>query len=111
VMIRHFGLNGAAFAWFIRMLVDTAIMFSLTRKFLARAFAGLYVLPALVLAGVMLSTASRLSAVPKHAMVFSALVLIGFVPLSWSIAMDSRERAWASRFFSRRSLEEEPQRP
>jgi O-antigen/teichoic acid export membrane protein len=104
LLVHRFGLKGAAFAWFIRMLVDTAIMFWLTRKFIASP-KKLGPVVAVVTAALAGPFGWFLSPTPTAAVAITIVGFSVFAPLAWFVAMDQRERDWAGRLFPRGSQE------
>lgn len=100
VLVRRYGVNGAATAWLIRVSIDTTLLFIANRKVLklsplgALAGKGLQVAfaAAVMFAGMAASYATQgVSWVSTFALLFAAL--LGFFAITWLRVLSGSERA------------------
>ena len=102
--ISVFGIVGAAFVWFARVLIDTAVLFFLARRFLylgvseRRRYEIMIGVTLLLLLVAMLPMGIALRAV------FLAVVLCGFAVVSWRNLDDQEKRLLKNRLMFRKRM-------
>jgi O-antigen/teichoic acid export membrane protein len=102
VLIRAHGIEGAAIAWFGRVLVDTIALFLMSKRRLLDG--GESLLAPVVAVGTALAVLA-LAALPVGNSVkglFLFVTLVGFTAVAWMLVLDATERAVARKWFGLR---------
>jgi O-antigen/teichoic acid export membrane protein len=98
VLIRAHGIEGAAIAWFGRVLIDTIALFLMARRLLADGSKSLL---APTVGAAMTLAALALAALPAGSAVkalFLLVTLLGFTAVAWMSVLDDAERAVARKW-------------
>jgi O-antigen/teichoic acid export membrane protein len=92
-----FGIVGAAYAWVIRVLVDTVFTFHIAHSFLPN-YSSIIRSTILILGGVVFTfPLITLSTTGILKMSLVSLVLLGFAAIAWCILLTIEERKWITK--------------
>jgi len=92
VLIQGFGLEGAAFAWVLRVSLDAVLMFYLARRTLSQKPLPLSRTSAIMAIALFTLTWALLLVTPFIKCIFLAVTLIGFIFVAWFIILSPQER-------------------
>jgi len=98
VLVRAYGIQGAAIAWSVRTLIDALLLFGFARDFLPTSASlrqGMVLLPAFSLLTLIIAALVQGLAIKA---VFLLVVILGFCATAWLVLLSPEERSLAQQY-------------
>jgi O-antigen/teichoic acid export membrane protein len=93
LMIKNYGIKGAAIAYMLMATVDVILMYSATRKVFSLSFEKNYI-PVLILFLMLLLIIPFVISGIFIKVLFSVVFIIAFITLAWNYLLDEREKSF-----------------